>query len=138
MGPRGLGIESQGKEFTSAERKKPKTAEEMQSTHKVLRHSIVQAASIHQTSNPGSVKMRGVICALACIAFIQSSAAFNWEQCEGTAGKIDAVSLKPETPAPGTTVTFSIDATVGACKSLQSPKTMFLIKRCHMNNAGLL
>ena len=75
--------------------------------------------------------MRGVICALACIALIQISAAFDWKQCEGASGKIDDVSLKPETPAPGTTVTFSIDATVGTCKSLQSPKTMILIKHCH-------
>ena len=72
----------------------------------------------YQTSNWGSIKMRGVICGLACIALIQSSAAFDWKQCEGASGKIDDVSLKPETPAPGTTVTFSIDATVGTCKSL--------------------
>ena len=59
--------------------------------------------------------MKRVICALACIALLQSCAAFDWQQCEGASGKIEDVKLSPETPSPGTTVTFSIDATVGTC-----------------------
>ncbi|CAL5228260.1 g11363 [Coccomyxa viridis] len=56
--------------------------------------------------------MNRLICALACVALLQSCAAFDWQQCEGASGKIDDVKLSPETPSPGTTVTFSIDATV--------------------------
>ena len=59
--------------------------------------------------------MKNLICALACVALLQSCAAFDWQQCEGASGKIEDVRLSPEAPSPGTTVTFSIDATVGTC-----------------------
>lgn len=59
--------------------------------------------------------MTRLIGALACLALLHGCAAFDWKQCEGAAGKIDDVSLTPETPSPGTTVSFSIDATVGTC-----------------------
>ena len=61
--------------------------------------------------------MNRLICALACVALLQSCTAFDWQQCKGASGKIEDVRLSPETPSPGTTVTFSIDATVGTCLS---------------------
>ncbi len=70
--------------------------------------------------------MSKVICVLACIALVQSCAAFDWKQCADTAGKINNVKLTPEAPSPGSTVTFNIDATVGTCSSHQA-KALFLL-----------
>lgn len=62
--------------------------------------------------------MKTTISVLVLFAVLQACAAFDWKQCEGAAGKINDVELDPESPSPGTTVTFSIDATVGVCFSL--------------------
>ena len=53
--------------------------------------------------------------ALVCLALLHSCSAFSWKPCEDAESKssVNTVSLSPESPYPGSTAEFRIDATAG-------------------------
>ena len=54
-------------------------------------------------------------CALICLALLHSCSAFSWKPCADAESKssVNSVSLSPESPYPGSTAKFRIDATAG-------------------------
>ena len=77
--------------------------------------------------------------ALVCLALLHSCSAFSWKPCEDAESKssVNSVSLSPESPYPGSTAKFRIDATAGILMHGSAAQDVcslwmysFSVKRC--------